>query len=274
MARHVANGWDASAGHSALGQLLSGYLTGSLRENNWLSHCWVPMQIQAEWHSLPPLSRNIVISISASGRGVWFLLIRVSLRTQPSAAPLTHSSYAVLKRCRDGCKRSVHLCLYSYTTQICMPEGQLHRLQKNIDFPDKPTGSRAAKAIVQWWIFFWIRHSACGLHRENLSWVQKLTLCHSSCMLCVCVCVYACIFVCKHSAGQRCMWACPVHMNKHSVGWIWWKIASALTSHFILSRNAEWMKSYWFYLFVGLSSGWKLTAFAIFWLTCCITNMV
>lgn len=61
-------------------------------------------------------------------------------------------------------------------------------------------------------------------------------------------------------------------MNKHSVGCIWWNMASALASHFVLSGNAKWMKSYWFYLFVGLSSGWKLTAFAIFRLTCCISN--
>lgn len=85
-----------------------------------------------------------------------------------------HSSGAGLNRCRTGRMRSVQLCLYSYTTQVYMPEGQLHSLQKNIDSPDKPTGSQAAKAIVQWWIFFWIRHSACGLHGENLSWVRKL----------------------------------------------------------------------------------------------------
>lgn len=70
MEKLVANGWDANVGHSAAGHLLSGYLTGALSKNNWLFRCRVPMQIQAECHSIPPLSHNIVISISASGRGV------------------------------------------------------------------------------------------------------------------------------------------------------------------------------------------------------------
>lgn len=142
MARHVANGWYASTGHSTAGHPLSGYLTGALRENNWLFHCRVPMQMQAEWHSIPPLSHNIVISISASGRGVWFLLIRVILRPWPSAAPLTHSAYAVLNRYGDRGKRLVPLCLYSYTTQVCMAAYSLHKI---VDYQDKPAGSQAPK---------------------------------------------------------------------------------------------------------------------------------
>lgn len=34
--------------------------------------------------------------------------------------------------------------------------------KKIIDSLDKPSVSQATKAIVQWWIFFWIRHSECG----------------------------------------------------------------------------------------------------------------
>jgi len=212
------------------------------------------MQIQAECSSIPPQSHIVVISISAGGRGVWFLPIRVSLGPRTSAAPLTHTSYAVLNRCRDGGKRLALLCLYSYTTQVCMPDGQLHSQQKIIDSLDKPTGSQAAKAIVQWWIFFRIRHSECGFalggFKQSVEAQIVLITLHACCMhVCVCVCVCGCvcacvcIFVCECSSRQRCIWACPMHMNGHSMGCIWWKIVSALTSHFMLNINAEWMKA-------------------------------
>lgn len=98
------------------------------------------------WFTLSPLASMKVVK--------QFDFCLHSPRPRPSATPLTRTSYAALNRCKGSIKRLVLPRLYSFTTQVCMLDWQLHSLQKIIDSLDKPAGSQAAKTVVQWWIFF------------------------------------------------------------------------------------------------------------------------